>query len=155
MGGVSPGRFICGELAGWEHCKTALAASLSDTEQPQAGVEPLLGTLCPSRFCFIRAAGWKLFPWALLGAECTAGRRESGQGVCASCSGEHTVGEMYLGRLHKGSARGQYPSPSTDRASPAGSSPPSHPAPVRTSTSRQEWELAPRRLAPQVNCGVP
>lgn len=29
------------------------------------------------------------------------------------------------------------------------------PAPARTGSSGQEWELAPRRLAPQVNCGVP
>lgn len=62
VGGVSPGRFICAELAGWERCKTALAASLSDTEQPQAGAETLLGSVSPSRSCFVQAAGWKLLP---------------------------------------------------------------------------------------------
>lgn len=77
MGGVSPGRFIRGELAGWERCKTALAASLSDCEQPQAAAEPLLlGTPCPSRFCFVQAAARELFFLrAVLGAQ------GSGQGL--------------------------------------------------------------------------
>lgn len=153
MGGVSPGRFICRELAGRKRCKTALAASLSDTEQPQAEVESLLGSVSPSHFCFVQAAGWKLSTSALPGGGHSAGHRESRPFAQAMNT---TIGNVQLGPgCRRGSAGAQHPSPSTNRASTASSSQASRSASVGADTSRQEWELAPQRLAPQVNCGVP
>lgn len=102
VGGVSAGRFIRGGLAGWERCKTALAASLSGSEQPQAGAErsvsqpPLLGPGC-----------W-LGALPLGSAGCSA---EHGQ-----CGPVAQVTLLVTGS-HKGSARGQRPSPGTARAS--------------------------------------
>lgn len=157
VGGVSPGRFICGELAGRERCKTALAGSLSDTEQPQAGAESLLGSASPSPSCFVQAAAWKLFTWAQRVPGAWLGRGSLGrESRPLARVTDTTAGHMRLGPwCHRDSARGQRPPPGAGRASAASSSQPSHPAPAGAGTSCQEWELAPRRLAPQVNCGVP
>lgn len=120
MGGVSPGCFICRELAGRERCKTALAASLSEPEQPQAGVKSLLCSHTPalylpktSYFCSDQAAGWKLLIWTLLGAGCTPGHGGSGQGVSPFCSDdEHNCWRRAArSRLPQGLSPGSAPFP--------------------------------------------